>query len=230
MANENVVFRRGPSSSIPEQKVPGTILIETDTGNAFVDDTAENRVQLTDTRLTTRVDDVISQYGYIHNGVLTGDLNASSHSINNLPTPSANGDAANKQYVDTAFTTLESELGTTIAGYLPLKNGVISHANIYKHPKLPSAPYKEIEYPKGVIRSFRLDRLVEELEGNELGVEDIKRIMSDHVNYPSSICRHGDDTVTVFSSINDLNKLEMHLSVGNPCEGYYFVKPFEEVK
>ena len=116
------------------------------------------------------------------------------------------------------------------AGYLPLKNGVISHANIYKHPKLPSAPYKEIEYPKGVIRSFRLDRLVEELEGNELGVEDIKRIMSDHVNYPSSICRHGDDTVTVFSSINDLNKLEMHLSVGNPCEGYYFVKPFEEVK
>lgn len=125
MANENVVFRRGPSSSIPEQKVPGTILIETDTGNAFVDDTAENRVQLTDTRLTTRVDDVISQYGYIHNGVLTGDLNASSHSINNLPTPSANGDAANKQYVDTAFTTLESELGTTIAGYLPLKGGTM---------------------------------------------------------------------------------------------------------
>ena len=50
MANENVVFRRGPSSSIPQQKVPGTLLIETDTGNAFVDDTTENRVQLTDTR------------------------------------------------------------------------------------------------------------------------------------------------------------------------------------
>lgn len=126
MANENVIFRRGPSASIPEQKVPGTVLIETDTGNAFVDDTTTSRVQLTDTRLSVRIDDAISTYGYIENGVLTGDLNASSHSINNLPTPSANGDAANKQYVDTAFTTLESELGTTIAGYLPLKGGTMT--------------------------------------------------------------------------------------------------------
>ena len=126
MANENVIFRRGPSASIPEQKVPGTVLIETDTGNAFVDDTTTSRVQLTDTRLSVRIDDAISTYGYIENGVLTGDLNASSHSINNLPTPSANGDAANKQYVDTAFTTLESELGTTLAGYLPLKGGTMT--------------------------------------------------------------------------------------------------------
>lgn len=126
MANENVIFRRGQSASIPEQKVPGTVLIETDTGNAFVDDTTTSRVQLTDTRLSVRIDDAISTYGYIENGVLTGDLNASSHSINNLPTPSANGDAANKQYVDTAFTALESELGTTIAGYLPLKGGTMT--------------------------------------------------------------------------------------------------------
>lgn len=128
MANENVIFRRGPSASIPEQKVPGTVLIETDTGNAFVDDTTENRIQITDTRLSVRIDDAISTYGYIKNGVLTGDLNASSHSINNLPTPSANGDAANKQYVDIAFTTLETELGTTISGYLPLKGGTMTGA------------------------------------------------------------------------------------------------------
>lgn len=114
-------------------------------------------------------------------------------------------------------------------GILNKKNGVISHANTYKHPKLPSAPYREMDYPRGVLRSFRLDTLVEELEGNELGVEDIKRIMTDHqANYPFSICRHGSDTMTVFSSISDLNKLEMHLSIGNPCEGYYCFKPFEE--
>ena len=114
-------------------------------------------------------------------------------------------------------------------GILNKKNGVISHANIYKHPKLPSAPYKEIDYPKGVLRSFRLDSLVEALEGNSLGAEDIKRIMTDHeANYPFSICRHGPDVVTVFSSICDLNKGEMHLSIGAPCTGYYFFKPFDE--
>lgn len=114
-------------------------------------------------------------------------------------------------------------------GFLNKKNGVISHANTYKHPKLPSAPYKECDYPKGVIRSFRLDTLVEELEGNRLDVEDIKRIMTDHkANYPACICRHDPGVMTAFSSIIDLNKLEMHLSIGNPCTGYYFLKPFDE--
>ena len=48
MANEKVVLRRGPSSSKPSAKVPGTILIETDTGNAFVDDTESSRIQIKD--------------------------------------------------------------------------------------------------------------------------------------------------------------------------------------
>lgn len=114
-------------------------------------------------------------------------------------------------------------------GFLNKKNGVISHANIYKHPQLPSAPYKESDYPRGVLRSFRLDSLVEEMEGNELGVEDIKKIMTDHkANYPSCICRHDSTVMTVFSAINDLNKLEMNLSIGNPCTGYYYFKPFDE--
>lgn len=114
-------------------------------------------------------------------------------------------------------------------GFLNKKNGVISHANIYKHPKLPTPPYKEPDYPRGVIRSFRLDNLVEELKGSELGVDDVKKIMSDHeANYPSCICRHDPNVMTAFSSICDLNKLEMHLSIGNPCTGYYYLKPFDE--
>ena len=48
MANEKVVLRRGPHDSIPETKVPGTILVETDTGNVFVDDSTEERIQLKD--------------------------------------------------------------------------------------------------------------------------------------------------------------------------------------
>lgn len=46
MANENVVIRRGPSAQIPETKTPGQILIATDTGEMYVDDTADSRVAI----------------------------------------------------------------------------------------------------------------------------------------------------------------------------------------
>lgn len=46
--SEDVIFRRGPSASIPQEKVPGTILIETDTGNMYVDDTESSRIQIKD--------------------------------------------------------------------------------------------------------------------------------------------------------------------------------------
>ena len=45
---EKVIFRRGPAATIPLDKVPGTLLIETDTGNTYLDDTYESRVQLKD--------------------------------------------------------------------------------------------------------------------------------------------------------------------------------------
>lgn len=46
MANEEVILRRGPSSNMPSSKVPGTIYITTDTGEMYVDDTLDNRVQI----------------------------------------------------------------------------------------------------------------------------------------------------------------------------------------
>ena len=48
MANERIIFRRGTSTTLPNEKVPGTILIETDTGRAYVDDTESSRIQIKD--------------------------------------------------------------------------------------------------------------------------------------------------------------------------------------
>lgn len=48
MANENVIIRRGLSTSTPETKIPGQILVETDTGTLYIDDTSESRVQVKD--------------------------------------------------------------------------------------------------------------------------------------------------------------------------------------
>lgn len=56
---EDVSFSRGPSATIPETKLPGRLLVETDTGNVFLDDTKESRVQLTDTSKLSKHGDVL---------------------------------------------------------------------------------------------------------------------------------------------------------------------------
>lgn len=114
-------------------------------------------------------------------------------------------------------------------GMLYMKNGALSHANHYKVPGMPRPPYRQMDiYPKDELRSFRLDRLVEELKGDGLGVEDVMKILSDHgANYPASICQHLPGCATNFSTVNDLDQKEMHVAVGNPCGGYVTVRPFE---
>lgn len=115
-------------------------------------------------------------------------------------------------------------------GMVYMKNGVICHANTYRHPKLPRAPYKEIDkFPKDELRAYRLESLVEGLTGNEVTAQDLMEILSDHkANYPTSVCQHAEDFATLTSTVCDLNKLEMHVAIGNPCKGYVTVRPFEE--
>lgn len=115
-------------------------------------------------------------------------------------------------------------------GMLYMKNGVISHANNYRHPKLPSAPYKETDkYPKDRLRDFRLESLMENFHENNITPEDLMAILSEHkVNYPDSICQHTIEFATVTSTVCDVNKLEMHVAIGNPCKGFIMVRPFDE--
>lgn len=112
-------------------------------------------------------------------------------------------------------------------GMLYMKNGVISHANTYRHKNMPHAPYRELDYPVDELRAYRLEYLMDNLK-DKISVEDMANVLSDHVNYPHSICSHAPDFPTMTSTLCDLNKLEMYVSVGNPCGERYFVKPFEE--
>lgn len=115
MANELVVFRKGLSSALPSEIVPGTLLAEIDTGNAYLDTEEHNRVQLTDTRKLS-----------LSGGTMTGPINMGGQKITSLGNPTENTDVANKIFVDTAFQTLESEMTDSLAGYLPLKGGTMA--------------------------------------------------------------------------------------------------------
>lgn len=57
MANEDVKFARGLSSHLPVEKLPGRFLFETDTGTFYLDVNSDDRVPVTDPRLTERLDD-----------------------------------------------------------------------------------------------------------------------------------------------------------------------------
>lgn len=88
MANEVVKLKRGPKATMPAIET-GSILVATDTGEAYVDDTPEKRVQIKDsTKLPTA------------GGTMTGPINMNSQKVTGLPTPTTAGDVANKKYVD----------------------------------------------------------------------------------------------------------------------------------
>lgn len=59
---EKVKFRRGTSTTLPSEKVPGTIYITTDTGEMFVDDTTDSRVRVNTQSDYTQNDSTAADY------------------------------------------------------------------------------------------------------------------------------------------------------------------------
>lgn len=117
MANEKVQFRRGLAASIPSQKAPGTLLVETDTGNVYLDDTYSSRVQLTDTGKVSKSGDT-----------MTGNLGFSSGNTALVPTPTSDNHAANKKYVDDA-TKVSGAASTVISDNLAANRAVVSNGS-----------------------------------------------------------------------------------------------------
>lgn len=167
MPIESVIFSRGISTGMPTSIVPGTFLIQTDTGAMFLDDTTASRIQIKDTTklsltggtltgdlflsgnklgLGTSDQDVGIQLSDTNQVIVSVDstgfalqngsdqifsatpvgINVFNKIITNVPTPTNAVHAANKQYVDIAFTELESEIQSTISAYLPLKGGTMT--------------------------------------------------------------------------------------------------------
>lgn len=103
MAREEVSFARGSKAAIPSDKVPGRLLIATDTGEAYVDDTTTSRVQLKDSTKVSKSGDT-----------MTGSLNMGSNKIINVATPTADTDAANLGSVKSETAKMKYTGGTAI--------------------------------------------------------------------------------------------------------------------
>lgn len=113
MANEVVKLKRGPKATMPAIEA-GSILVATDTGEAYVDDTPEKRVQLKD---STKLP--------LTGGTMTGPINMNSQKITGLPAPTVTSEATNKSYVDGQVSNAKSEANTAAT---TAANGVASQA------------------------------------------------------------------------------------------------------
>lgn len=69
-------------------------------------------------------------------------------------------------------------------------------------------------------RLDRMDSLIRSRVGS-MEVEDLKRFLSDHSGYPTSICRHDSKMCTAASLIAEPARRSMHVALGNPCQHRY---------
>ena len=87
---DKIKFSKGLSSAMGKvAKNPGQLLLQTDTGNLFVDLSSTSRLQVKD---STKLP--------LSGGTMTGAINMGSQKITSLATPTASTDAATKGYVD----------------------------------------------------------------------------------------------------------------------------------
>lgn len=117
MPREEVSFARGTKATMPQDKVPGRLLIATDTGEAYVDDTTTRRVQLKDTTKVSKSGDSMS-----------GPLNMGSNKITAVSTPTADTDAANYGSVKSEIKKNQYTGGTNIT--VDNEEHTISHSAV----------------------------------------------------------------------------------------------------
>jgi len=101
-----------------------------------------------------------------------------------------------------------------------IENDILAHANHYISPAMRHFEVDRNDIGGSVLRYNRAKRLLQENYG-KLTPELFKTLLADHAGYPTSICKHGIESVTVFSLIIQLEELRAWIGRGRPCESVY---------
>lgn len=112
---------------------------------------------------------------------------------------------------------------------LGVDDSVVTHTNHCLHPDLVAINQ---DFPELIESGPRKSRIDDRLQSSDqLDLASLQSALSDHDNYPRSICRHPNEDATtgfwtsVFSVILDTTNCTMHVTRGTPCN-----HPYEEYK
>lgn len=106
------------------------------------------------------------------------------------------------------------------------ENGVTLHTNHYLSPKMQRFEATPEDVPSSDCRCSRARHFAERYQG-KISYEVCEIFLRDHVFQPWSVCKHGYDSVTVFSAIINLSEQKMWLAKGNPCASRYMLYAFD---
>ncbi|HEY5728674.1 MAG TPA: C45 family peptidase [Anaerolineales bacterium] len=110
-----------------------------------------------------------------------------------------------------------------------IKVDVMAHANHYVAPSMRRFERDRGVIANSIIRHNRADYLLRQNYG-KLTPELFKTLLADHAGYPTSICKHGTETHTVFSIIIQVETLKAWIGRGHACETEYIeyqLKPYQ---
>jgi isopenicillin-N N-acyltransferase-like protein len=107
------------------------------------------------------------------------------------------------------------------------QNDIIVHANHLLTDRFRSADIGAAQFPDCYLRIARLRKLMDDNHG-KLSADLMKKLLTDHNDYPDSICRHIDKPdppatwmTTRASMICVPGEQKMYVANGNPCENEY---------
>jgi len=101
-----------------------------------------------------------------------------------------------------------------------IKDDVMAHANHYTAPAMRRFERDRSVIANSIIRHNRAEYLLRQHYG-KLTPELFKALLADHAGYPTSICKHGLETQTVFSIIIQVESLRAWIGRGHACETEY---------
>jgi isopenicillin-N N-acyltransferase-like protein len=101
-----------------------------------------------------------------------------------------------------------------------IKDDILAHANHYVSAGMRKFEANRNSIGNSVLRHNRAMRLLRENYG-QLTPELFKNLLADHAGYPTSICKHGTETVTVFSIVIQLEQLRAWIGRGRACQAEY---------
>ncbi|MEW9673389.1 C45 family autoproteolytic acyltransferase/hydolase [Ammoniphilus sp. 3BR4] len=168
------------------------------------------------------------EYGVPIHIVLRGILNSEFHSqtigqISRMP----RGTAANYLIASKEGEAIDVEVTCDDYDVIYAENNYITHSNHFCGPKyINIKDTSRLKFPDTHLRNKRAEKLLKQVDG-EITVETFKEILSDHINFPDSICRHGEEIKpklgrpllanTVFSIIMNLTSGYIEVAPGQPC-------------